>query len=57
MGRGFGLCLGLSLAVSSTDFDSVLAGLRFPVIDVLTPSIDAELGGEFGIVPGLAVVG
>jgi hypothetical protein len=57
MGRGFSLCLGLSLAVGSTDFESVLARLRFPVVDVLTPGVDAELGGELGIVPGLAAIG
>jgi hypothetical protein len=45
MGRGFGLCLGLSLTVGSADIESVLAGLCFPVIDVLTPGVNAELGG------------
>src|SRR5918997_1784999 len=53
---GFLGCLGFAFAVGRADLEGVLARTGVPVVDVLAPGVYTELGGESGLVPGLAAV-
>src|SRR5215207_11265898 len=59
MRGGFGLCLGLSLAVGGADLEGIFAGsgAGVPIVDVLSPGVCGELLGEACLVPGLTAVG
>ena len=52
-GGGHLFSVGLALAVGRPDLEDVLAGLGVPLVDVLAPGVDVELGGEASLVLGL----